>query len=148
MGLLGLVQLEYFARSRPSQAQAALRNSMHPRRYYPFAATGINITSFVLELARNRHLHVHMFKTLEINTMQHRSDAAEGPCSSPALVDIGLSAFHDLYCDVYTAFDSLWTERDPKDVMAFPIIFSELKECFKHKYPQLAEKGHTYYYHN
>jgi len=44
MGLLGLHQLLHFASTRPAQAKAVLLESHHPRRFFPFAATGINIT--------------------------------------------------------------------------------------------------------
>ncbi|CAM9454218.1 unnamed protein product, partial [Ectocarpus fasciculatus] len=127
MGLLGLYQLEYFARTRPTEAQAALANSKHPRRYYPFAATGINITSFVMDLVRTRRLHQDVFKTLEINSLHHACDAVEGPSSSPTLLEIGFNTTNDVYCEVFIEFDRLWAERDPTDVMAFPAIFSEVK---------------------
>jgi hypothetical protein len=148
MGLLGLFHLEYFARTRPREARAALLNSNHSRRYYPFAATGINVTAFVLDLMRSRCLHGALFKTLEVNDLLHGVDAAEGPSSCPQLVELGFDCMNDIYCEIFIYFDALWTERDPQDVMAFPSIFAEVKEFFKTKYPQLGDKGHSYYYHN
>lgn len=148
MGYLGLFQLEYFARSRPAEAHSALCNSQHHRRFYPFAATGINITAFVLDLLRNRHLHEMVFKTLEMNTLQHASDSVEGPCSSLTLLELGINSIHDLYCEIFVRFDRLWAERDPQNVMAFPAIFEEVKNDIKCHYEQLGNRGHSYYYHN
>lgn len=57
MGLLGLEQLVHFAEGpQNSAARAALTDSAHPVRYYPFAAAGINLTSFVVELLGARLL--------------------------------------------------------------------------------------------
>lgn len=44
MGLLGLQQLLHFASTRPEEARALLLESHHPRRFFPFAATGINVS--------------------------------------------------------------------------------------------------------
>lgn len=56
MGLLGLVQLHYFSLHRPKEAIEVLKESNHTRRFYPFAATGINISFFVYELMCERRL--------------------------------------------------------------------------------------------
>ena len=46
MGLLGLLNLLYFAETRTEKARAILAS----HREYPFAVAGINITSMLLEL--------------------------------------------------------------------------------------------------
>lgn len=137
MGMLGLMQLEYFSRTKHREARDVLLNSQHPRRYYPFAATGINISAFVVELIRNRHLHYTVFKCLELNALQHAHDPNEGPSSSRKLLELGRNTVNDVYCDVFLCFDKLWAERDPQDVMSFPVIYDEVKSVMKIKYRQL-----------
>lgn len=50
MGLLGLQQLLHFVTTRPAQARAVLLESHHPRRFFPFAATGINISGWAFDV--------------------------------------------------------------------------------------------------
>ena len=50
MGFFGLLQLEYFARKHTENAKRCLQESINPlRAYFPFAATGINFTFFLME---------------------------------------------------------------------------------------------------
>jgi ELMO domain-containing protein len=69
MGLLGLHQLTYFSSTLPSPAHACLRSSHHPRRFFPFAATGINITAFVLELCTEHRLLKRILESFERNQL-------------------------------------------------------------------------------
>jgi hypothetical protein len=64
MGVLGLKQLQFFASNRNSAACRVLKISNHERRYFPFAATGINITSLCLELLRETRLHRLLLENL------------------------------------------------------------------------------------
>jgi hypothetical protein len=134
MGLLGLVQLELLARTKPVKARSMLMNANHPRRYYPFAATGINISAFVLELLSERRLHAALFAALESGTLQHVVNECDGPCENSALVEIGLQAVHECYCEVFELFDATWTLRDPQDVMQFPLVFEEVKAQMRMRY--------------
>ncbi|CAM9733476.1 unnamed protein product, partial [Phaeothamnion confervicola] len=56
-----LVQLAYFAERRPEEARAALAESGHPVRFYPFAVAGINLTQFVCELLGDRALDFYLY---------------------------------------------------------------------------------------
>ena len=66
---MGLQQLVYFSKTHPADARKVLLVANHPRRYFPFAATGINISAFVLELVRNRRVHRSLLQSLETNIL-------------------------------------------------------------------------------
>jgi hypothetical protein len=134
MGLLGLVQLEYLVRTRPIQARNMLLNANHPRRYYPFAATGINVTAFVLELLSQRRMHATIFAALESAALLHVVNECDGPCENSALVETGVRSVHECYCEVFQLFDSTWARRDPQDIMQFPTIFEEVKMEIRLRY--------------
>jgi hypothetical protein len=78
MGLLGLHQLTYFSTIFPSPSHDCLRSSHHPRRFYPFAATGINITAFVLELCTEHRLLRKILESFERNQLD--SEAVRDTC--------------------------------------------------------------------
>lgn len=137
MGLLGLVQLEHLARTRPAEARNMLLNANHPRRYYPFAATGINVSAFVMELVTQRRVHGALYRALEAGALLHVVDECDGPCENGALVDIGVRTIHDVYCEVFQLFDATWTLRDPQDVMQFPVVFEEVKAEARSRYASI-----------
>ncbi|KAF4142943.1 ELMO/CED-12 family [Phytophthora infestans] len=119
MGLFSLVQLNHFAKSYRIEAQHALGESNHPTRWYPFAVTGINITAFMIELIDERLLDVKLYR-----------HAANGGYDA---VDTGLKQLHDIYAAVFTRFNKLWVDTNPRDVMAFPSIFQSLKDDIRHE---------------
>lgn len=133
MGMLGLQQLVYFGKNRSNDAQKILLDSNHPRRFYPFAATGINISSFVMELLSENRLHLRLFTVLEQSMAAYKYDTHEGPASSHDLVELGCAAVNEVFCDVYSEFNALWVQRDPPNIMAFQTIFTEIKLSFRSK---------------
>jgi hypothetical protein len=137
MGILGLTQLLYMSQHRTNEAREILLESNHPRRYYPFAATGINITAFVMEMLRDHRMHASLFAELEKRVLESTSDSQEGPSGDVLLVEMGYAVAHNLYCQVYIAFASLWVERDPPNVMSFAPIFEEIKQKFRRTYAAL-----------
>jgi len=141
MGLLGLQQLEYFARTRPSEARAVLREANHPRRYFPFAATGINMTAFLMELCNNGHYHEFLMRTMDFDLKSQRpaTGTTEGEESlSSAATTRGQTALNDEYSRLYIQFCELWVLRDPKDIMAFSSIFAEFKSRVKAEFPRMV----------
>jgi len=74
MGIYGLLQLVHLSNvERGFRARKMLFESRHPRRYFPFAASGINITAFVLnDLLRGRRLHSALFQCIH-NTLHNSS---------------------------------------------------------------------------
>lgn len=162
MGLLSLRQLTYFSQFRQANALHVLSESKHHRRYFPFAATGINITSFVMDLFAETRLHHTLFKRIDILSlyMNSGSSSSSSSNSSSTPLFIGQSGrnnafeddaaaplgdeekyiiactevIHDLYCILYEEFCGLWVEKDPRDVMAFPLIFQEFKATVRGRY--------------
>ena len=142
MGLLGLHQLTYIScKEGGREARRALTESMHPRRYYPFAATGINITAFVLELLVEFRLNRLLLSVLEEKrlTMVSEDGTATTSGFGTPLISVGVSVVHDVYCDVFVAFNNLWVERDPPNVMHFKTVFKEVQDRFRQKYKALGE---------
>lgn len=151
MGILGLIQLEYFAVTRTDEARKVLADSMHPRRYYPFSATGINITAFVLEMLRENRLHPVLLHRLETYCLESRSSqmaspvgtgmmyASENSDTGNELLSEACLALHEIYCDVFVAFNDLWVQRDPQNIMSFASIFDEVKYRVRVKYPAIGQ---------
>lgn len=141
MGMLGLQQLEYFARTRGPAARGVLSEAMHPRRYYPFSATGINVTAFVLQLLRERRLHQLLLGVMDGRTVTAAHKDLGTVRGSPRVAGtcaLASEALHEVYVEVFMAFSALWVRKDPPDVMSFAAIFGEIKEEFRAKYPVLA----------
>jgi hypothetical protein len=133
--MLGLIQLEHFAKTKGTVARAILMDSMHSRRYYPYAATGINITAFVFELLSEHRFHSILFECLEQNELKSTTSLKDGPSCNETLINIGINVINDIYCNIYEGFNELWVDRDPENVLAFQKIFNEYKIVIRKKYP-------------
>ena len=140
MGLLGLTQLVYFcSKGEGKRARDILLDSNHPRRFYPFAATGINFSAFIVELIHERRLDERIFRRLESVEVEFAVDVEGGPAANQKLVEIGMLEVHEAYCEVFSAFSDTWVAADPPNIMSFPAIFGGLKERFRGKYPRAVE---------
>uniref|UniRef100_K3X4G9 ELMO domain-containing protein n=1 Tax=Globisporangium ultimum (strain ATCC 200006 / CBS 805.95 / DAOM BR144) TaxID=431595 RepID=K3X4G9_GLOUD len=138
MGIFSLYQLLHFTGNYPVEAQAALAESNHPTRWYPFSVTGINITSFIIELINERLVDFKLYKFA--NLQRGTNDSSNE--------DDGLEALHELYSTIFTRFNKLWVDSNPRDVMAFPTIFNALKktirkELVKHSFNSSKMGGRT-----
>lgn len=125
MGVLSLHQLLFFTSKYPVEAQNALVESNHPTRWYPFSVTGINITSFIVDLIRERLLDVQVYR-LANTTNPDQEDS----------VSSGVIGIHEVYCDIFTRFNKLWVDSNPTDVMAFPKIFQSLKDTIRREHTE------------
>jgi hypothetical protein len=135
MGLLGLIQLVHFScREGGELARQVLLDSNHNRRYYPFSATGINFTAFVLELLREGRLHSRILLKLDSSEMRYAVDVEGGPSSNEKLVDLCITEVHETYCEIFIEFYRMWVAADPPNIMSFPSIFKSVKERFRAKY--------------
>jgi len=140
MGLLGLVQLLYFTTNYPSKARKVLLSSNHPRRFYPFAATGINITSLILEFLNQQRFHEKLLHTLEKGRTAIFSDFRNGgPSENLDLIEAGTNGVHELYCLFFYEFHLLWEARDPPNVMSFQAIYVDFKRAMRKQFPSLEE---------
>jgi hypothetical protein len=130
MGLLALHQLLYFSSKRPKKAMHILMESNNPSRYFPFATVGINFTAFIMELFEAKRFHSLLFVVLE------RSSLLD---SDTDVIDSCCEKVHDIYCDLWEQFITLWVARNPSTgVMAFPGIYEELKIQFKCRFPSIS----------
>mmetsp|Transcript_28985 Transcript_28985/g.39813 ORF Transcript_28985/g.39813 Transcript_28985/m.39813 type:complete len:306 (+) Transcript_28985:22-939(+) len=142
MGILGLHQLVYFTTKRPASAFKILTGSKKSVGYFPFAVTGINITQFVLSLLAEARLHQTFFSKYESIVFSVMTNHSNDNFSlqfnrasyNDICVDKACDILHEIYCDIYEEFYSLWMERNPVDIMSFPLIFDELKEIIRGKY--------------
>lgn len=108
MGVLGLLNLHYFATKHPSVARSILLHSNHPANGYPFAITGINLTHMAYVLLNDGKLKVHFFNSIG-GTMN-------------------LDDFHKLYVYLFVQFDRLWLKLKPVNVMEFSYIKQKFLE--------------------
>eukprot|EP00606_Chrysophyceae_sp_TOSAG23-5_P001436 GSChrysophyteH2.ASY1.ANO1.1724.1 assembled CDS len=153
MGLLGLVQLHHFCSAGAgggcggggggggggynTQARQALREANHQRRYFPFAATGINVSKLCVDLLRECRLHGLFFDALQM--AGHGSGGGGGSVSGGGGGEnVCTQAYHNFYCETYTSFCKLWVERDPPNVMSFPDIFGEFSDSLRAQYPAVS----------
>lgn len=105
MGILGLDDLYYFAKTYPEVAAKVLRASQHPTSWFSLAITGINITSFTLQLVRTRQLQRYFYTFGATKEM-----------------------YHEFYCYVFSEFCTFWTSHStPLTVMDFGRVFKEFQ---------------------
>ena len=131
-GMLGLHQLVAFAELFPGEARQLLTESVNPKRYFPFAATGINFTAFVCELMSERRLTVILFQSQQLSGMDMEMSTEER----------GIKAVAEVYGQQYLCFRDEWVRRNPSmGVMAFPGIFKDMKEQARTRFPPLIPLG-------
>lgn len=108
MGLLGLENLLYFATEHNTAARHVLSHSQHPTYGYPFAITGINLTSMTYQLLITEKLKTHLFNTI---------------FNKACIKD-----FHHAYCCIFYEFDKFWLKEKPQDVMEFNRIRDKFED--------------------
>ncbi|KAJ3241115.1 hypothetical protein HDU81_001901 [Chytriomyces hyalinus] len=109
MGILGLENLIYYARTHPDSFQRVLANSHHPKAWFSMAIVGINITSFVLSMHRQRLLQKFFYK-----------------------YGVSKDIFHELYCFIFDSFESRWTSQNESlTVMDFERFFKQYRVEFE-----------------
>ncbi|KAI8844581.1 ELMO/CED-12 family-domain-containing protein [Chytriomyces cf. hyalinus JEL632] len=109
MGILGLENLIYYARTHPDSFQRVLANSHHPKAWFSMAIVGINISSFVLSMHRQRLLQKFFYK-----------------------YGVSKDIYHELYCFIFDSFESRWTSQNESlTVMDFERFFKQFRVEFE-----------------
>jgi hypothetical protein len=137
MGLLGLLQVVHFSQHFNHDAIALLHQSQLDHQYFPFAATGINMTAFVVDLLANTNLHRLLISHMDRILLQDTIDSMEGCSEDEKCIHFTIAVLHDFYSRIYISFGKLWVESKPKDLMEFPRIFDIFKKQIRTEYPPL-----------
>jgi len=113
MGLLGLLNLIYFAENYTYKVQSIIRSN----RDYPWAVTGINITHMLLKMLHltdelvNQPAPDHSWHTPLLNLFYYADND---------------DTFDELYSQSFLLFDRLWAHHNGK-YMDFPMIIQQLQ---------------------
>merc|ERR1739841_56420 len=94
MGLLGLIQLVYFSELFSQDAINLLHTSQYDQFFFPFAATGINLTAYVLELLEKTHLHAFIMKQMDQILLQDTMNSIEGCSDDEKCVKFAMDIVH------------------------------------------------------
>eukprot|EP01039_Chlorochromonas_danica_P005572 gene5574-6135_t len=137
MGLLGLIQLVYFSQSSPQLARQLLQESQADATYFPFAATGINVTAFVLELLQERRFHVLMIRELDKILLEDSGMPSDGKPFDAKTVEQVVEIIHKMYTILFLRLGRAWLTSDSVDLMAFPKVYSAFKVEARTLYPKL-----------
>lgn len=134
MGLLGLTQLSYFSEQHTDQAREVLRVA-NGAVYFPFAATGINLTALVLELLQEGRLHAYILaREDQIMLLDDTATSLEGFTNDSKCIEAAARLIHEVYCEIFVELSLVWRASKPKDLMEFPMIFNTLKATLRRRY--------------
>lgn len=120
MGILGLMNLLYFAREYPGTARHLLTHSQHPKYGYTFCVVGINITHMAWRLLKDGIAKSHFYNLLKFNDKGYPS----------------IENFHQFYCYLLYEFDAYWMNAKPDNLMQFNNVHFKFEKTIK----KLAEK--------
>ncbi len=131
MGMLGLIQLVYFSKTVPELAISLLKQSQCESQYFPFAATGINVTAFIIEMLLERRFHMVIIHDLD-KILLLNADAADMKC-----IQATANLVHHLYTILFLHLGKNWINSKARDLMEFPRVYKEFKDEVKANYPAL-----------
>jgi hypothetical protein len=137
MGILGLMQLAYFSEHRTQRARFIHAALSSPKKYYPFAIIGINITSFVIEMILECRLQRALLENLSHTVAGDIKRYEIMPSEDPICVDFGVNVVHDTYCLIFEEFYLQWVIINPESIMSFGEIFDEVKKSIRKKFSGL-----------
>ncbi|XP_061408181.1 ELMO domain-containing protein 1-like [Lethenteron reissneri] len=107
MGMLGLLNLLYFAEEHTTAARQVLSHSHHPKYGFSYAIVGINITELAYTLLFAGAMKSHFYNIIP---------------AAPRLVH-----FHQAFCYLFHEFDAFWLKEEPRDIMEF----NRVRELFR-----------------
>jgi len=114
MGLLGLLNLLYFAENHGQKAHAQINS----QKEYPWAATGINITHMLLEVLKidqdliSQHSGAQAWHTPRLSIFYYANDD---------------DTFDEIYSQIFLLFDRLWSHVNA-GYMDFPRVIAQVKK--------------------
>ncbi|KAF1326684.1 Elmo domain-containing protein b, partial [Globisporangium splendens] len=94
----------------------SLYQLLHFTGKYPVEAQ-----AFVIELVNERLVDFKLYKFANLQNATLDSSNEND----------GLEELHELYSTIFTRFNKLWVDSNPRDVMAFPTIFNALKKTIR-----------------
>eukprot|EP01069_Polyplicarium_translucidae_P001479 Polyplicarium_translucidae@DN1679_c0_g1_i3.p1 len=106
VGVLGLENLFYFTTHHTSRAREVLHQANTSGLWFPFAATGLNITSWLLDLLSDNRLNLFFYSN-----------------SLDALTTFGV-----LYSYFFLEFSRFWRLSRPKDIMQFGTVSAKFRQ--------------------
>ncbi|KAF8820903.1 hypothetical protein IE077_002678 [Cardiosporidium cionae] len=119
VGRLGLLNLFYFAKTHRLRAREVLEESLQPAMWFPFAATGLNITMWLLEFLKAGKLSCFFYR----NTM--------GP----------LEIFNAFYCFCFLEFSRFWKISRPADILQFGEVSLQFKNHLQKILQELSKEA-------
>jgi hypothetical protein len=137
MGVLGLTQLHFIAKTKPDVAKLIHREFTSSGHNFPFAIIGINLSRLVLEMFGQRRLHEYMIQRFGNLTVNCTLAYLEGPSNDRDCIDYCLSLVHEVYCLAYEEFYTVWKIRKPRSIMAFTELYNEVQAVMHEKYPPI-----------
>jgi hypothetical protein len=137
MGLFGLMQLVYYAETHGNDARMILELSQLAHLYFPFSATGINMTAFVIELFDEEYLHEYIYRRMDDILLQETTNSPNGCSDDPVCLLYSIELIHEVYCQLFTEFGKLWANSKPKNILEFPVIFGSFKKEVKSRYRKI-----------
>eukprot|EP00189_Rhodosorus_marinus_P008661 CAMPEP_0184752550 /NCGR_PEP_ID=MMETSP0315-20130426/43638_1 /TAXON_ID=101924 /ORGANISM="Rhodosorus marinus, Strain UTEX LB 2760" /LENGTH=274 /DNA_ID=CAMNT_0027231885 /DNA_START=494 /DNA_END=1318 /DNA_ORIENTATION=- len=114
-GVHALNQLLYFCSTRPGAVHKQLEDLGNAEKWHPWACTGINITSYVTSMLKDRLFDIQLYG-LDRETQLQR--------------------LNEIYSDVFESFHGDWIKSNPKTVMDFPPVFKKSMEQAHRQYKE------------
>mmetsp|Transcript_4710 Transcript_4710/g.6526 ORF Transcript_4710/g.6526 Transcript_4710/m.6526 type:complete len:293 (-) Transcript_4710:336-1214(-) len=114
-GVHALNQLLYFCSTRPGAVHKQLEDLGNAEKWHPWACTGINITSYVTSMLKDRLFDIQLYG-LDRETQLQR--------------------LNEIYSEVFESFHVDWIKSNPKTVMDFPPVFKKSMEQAHRQYKE------------
>lgn len=137
MGMLGLVQLVYLSKHSNKLAVQLLQESQIDDSYFPFAATGINVTAFALELLLETRFHDLIYREMDRILLNDTFSVTDPSHFDDKTIEDAAAVFHRVYCMLFLRLGRMWLTSDSVDLMGFPKVFQQFKSDARGLYPKL-----------
>eukprot|EP00916_Digyalum_oweni_P001982 GHVL01003760.1.p1 GENE.GHVL01003760.1~~GHVL01003760.1.p1 ORF type:complete len:254 (+),score=36.01 GHVL01003760.1:450-1211(+) len=119
VGVLGLENILHFAKKHNIRAVEVLHNSRSEELYFPFAATSLNVTSWLLEWLSA--------KKCPLNVVFYNNP------NEP------LEIFSEVHSYVMLEFSRFWQLSRPKDIMQFGLVAEKFRSKIKEQISHLCD---------